>query len=830
MKTIVTTLVLFFFISISDAQIFGSNDVCPANLYSYSSTIPGAVTYSWTFPAGWYDITGQGTGAVSAVCNVSVGDIYCEGIDAAGNSIATLVLVTQFGGGAAVGWDVQPQNSNSCVGNPYALNIVPNGSGGGSCTNGCGGGIPVSNIAFAVYDDIWPAGNFIGFADGSSLPVTGGTGSYTFYIYNVDYTNGTSTSQAVRIEGGCGTASINNIAQLYIPFPTMPGFSQTPNPVCIGDTVTIYASFNNGAFAPIMGITILNQSFGSMTAIVNSMPARAQYTGTDFNGCTVTETCYINICAPTQLSGDSIVCAGYTYSYSANIPGAVSYQWSFPTGWYGITGQGTANVSATCNLNDGWVFVSGHDASGANVGAQQLQTYFGGGGFNGWDVQPPIAQGCTGLPFSVSVVPNGTGGGAGCSPGCGNGTLHPNIAYAIYTNIWPNGNFLGFADGGIMYYGGFGGQAYVYLVDVTNGLDPPQAIRIEGGCGSGIVNNTIIINPLMPIPPNVIQSPLPACIGDTIQLTEVTGVQNPGWGFMNGSHDIQLLSSQYSNPLIAVVTGNNPYTDLTAIDFNGCPTGIPFIQVVLGNCATIPVVQFASSDTVFCDKQSIDFSDLSTNNPTSWQWTFTGASPLSSTDQHPQGIYYPSNGSFDVTLIACNAAGCDTLHLVNFIVEHISPVASISQSNDTLYVTPATTYQWYEIDSGLVAGATNSFFVPTQAGNYYCIIVDSVGCSGYSSAIAINTGILNIVGNWQLAISPNPNDGNFLIALDSDLPIHNLQMEIMNVLGKTVFINNYSNVGSTFKKWVNLSTMPKGVYYLKVSDGEKAFSKKIILQ
>lgn len=829
MKTILTTMVLFFFINISDAQIFGSNDVCPAYRYSYSATIVGAAIYQWNFPPGWYNITGQGTGTVTVTCNENYGDIYCEGIDAAGNSIATLVLVTQFGGGAAVGWDVQPQNSTSCVGDPYVLNVVPNGSGGGSCPNGCGNGTAILNVGFAVYDNVWPSGNFVGFANGSSLPVPINPGSYTYYIYNVDYTNGTSTTQAVRIEGGCGTATVNNIVQLTIPFPMGPGFTQVPDPVCIGDTVSVWATFSSGSFVPLMGITILNQSGGSMSAVVNSMPARANYSGLDFNGCPVSEICYINVCAPTTLAGDTTVCAGYTYTYTSTIAGAVTYDWLLPFGWYNITGQGTATIYATCNLSDGWITVSGHDASGAIVGVENIQTHFGGGGNSGWDVQPAAVSGCANVSFTVGIVPNGTGGGSGCPPGCGNGIVHPNIVYGLYSNVWPTGYFLGFADGvSPMFFGPFGGPAYVYKVDVSNGTNPPQAILIEGGCGAGTVNNICTINSFLPNPPVVMQLPMPACIGDTVQLTEVSGLQNIGWGFVNTT-DLNFLSPQLSNPIMAVVTGNNPTTDVTGVDFNGCMSYDPYVQVAVGICAA-PSVQFSSSDTVFCDKQSVNFNDLSSNNPTSWQWTFNGAVPATSTLKNPQNIYYPTNGAFDVTLVACNAAGCDSLHLVNFIVEHISPVASISQSNDTLYVTPANTYQWYEVDSGLIAGAINSFFVPTQAGNYYCIIVDAVGCSGSSSAIAINTGILNIGGNWQPAISPNPNDGNFLIALDSDSPIQKLKMEIINVLGETVFINNYSNVGSTFKQQVNISKMPKGVYYLKVSGGEKAFSEKIILQ
>ena len=109
-----------------------------------------------------------------------------------------------------------------------------------------------------------------------------------------------------------------------------------------------------------------------------------------------------------------------------------------------------------------------------------------------------------------------------------------------------------------------------------------------------------------------------------------------------------------------------------------------------------PLANLSSSDTVFCEKQSIDFFDLSTNSPTSWQWTFTGAAPASSTLQNPTGIYYPGYGSFDVQLIACNGAGCDTATFSQFITEYPNPPAPIISINGSQYCsTPAVSYSWY---------------------------------------------------------------------------------------------------------------------------------------
>ncbi|NQX98692.1 MAG: T9SS type A sorting domain-containing protein, partial [Flavobacteriales bacterium] len=54
----------------------------------------------------------------------------------------------------------------------------------------------------------------------------------------------------------------------------------------------------------------------------------------------------------------------------------------------------------------------------------------------------------------------------------------------------------------------------------------------------------------------------------------------------------------------------------------------------------------------------ISFTDISTNSPTSWSWSFTGGTPSSSTSQNPT-ITYNTAGVYSVTLTATNANGND---------------------------------------------------------------------------------------------------------------------------------------------------------------------------
>jgi PKD repeat protein len=80
-----------------------------------------------------------------------------------------------------------------------------------------------------------------------------------------------------------------------------------------------------------------------------------------------------------------------------------------------------------------------------------------------------------------------------------------------------------------------------------------------------------------------------------------------------------------------------------------------------------PVADFTADFVSISPFGSVNFSDLSANNPTSWSWSFPGASPSSSTSQNPTGIIYGTPGCYDVTLIASNAFGSDTITMPCYI-------------------------------------------------------------------------------------------------------------------------------------------------------------------
>lgn len=72
--------------------------------------------------------------------------------------------------------------------------------------------------------------------------------------------------------------------------------------------------------------------------------------------------------------------------------------------------------------------------------------------------------------------------------------------------------------------------------------------------------------------------------------------------------------------------------------------------------------RFSLSDTVICQGDSIDYTDLSFENPARWEWRFEGGRPGQSASQHPKGIRYDEPGTYFTRLIVTRDAATDTTY------------------------------------------------------------------------------------------------------------------------------------------------------------------------
>jgi len=80
-----------------------------------------------------------------------------------------------------------------------------------------------------------------------------------------------------------------------------------------------------------------------------------------------------------------------------------------------------------------------------------------------------------------------------------------------------------------------------------------------------------------------------------------------------------------------------------------------------------PVAEFTSNEVLIPTGETVDFTDLTTGVPSSWEWTFEGGTPESSDQQNPQEILFSEEGAFDIKLIVTNELGTDTVTKTDYI-------------------------------------------------------------------------------------------------------------------------------------------------------------------
>jgi len=112
------------------------------------------------------------------------------------------------------------------------------------------------------------------------------------------------------------------------------------------------------------------------------------------------------------------------------------------------------------------------------------------------------------------------------------------------------------------------------------------------------------------------------------------------------------------------------------------------LDVLVGtSTAPVPVADFTADTTSGDEPLTVNFTDQSSNEPTSWLWDFGDGT--TSTEQNP--IHpYTIPGTYNVTLTAINAGGSGSTRKTDYItVKAVTPVASFTVNN-TSGVAPFT--------------------------------------------------------------------------------------------------------------------------------------------
>ncbi|MEO8086725.1 MAG: T9SS type A sorting domain-containing protein [Bacteroidota bacterium] len=243
------------------------------------------------------------------------------------------------------------------------------------------------------------------------------------------------------------------------------------------------------------------------------------------------------------------------------------------------------------------------------------------------------------------------------------------------------------------------------------------------------------------------------------------------------------------------------------------------------NTAVLPVASFSAPNTI-CPGTCTGYTNLS-SNATAYQWYFPGALPATSTDVDPSNICYNTPGTYDVTLVAGNAAGTDSITLLNYItVFPYLPPQGISQNGDTLSANQgSTSYQWYQ-DGILIPGATDYFFVLAQGGNYNVVCTDNNGCEVEAVIFDVVAGV---DGNSNsipaLEVFPNPSSDK--ITVRTNLSGISFPLSVYNVLGEKMLLLNPQEKNLREFSF-DIGNLSPDVYWLELISGNKIYRIRFV--
>jgi len=105
--------------------------------------------------------------------------------------------------------------------------------------------------------------------------------------------------------------------------------------------------------------------------------------------------------------------------------------------------------------------------------------------------------------------------------------------------------------------------------------------------------------------------------------------------------------------------------------------------------AYAPITNFGASNTNIMVGQSVNFHDSTRYCPATWNWSFVGGIPMSSTVQNPTGIVYNFPGVYNVCLTTSNSYGTNTLCKSGYITAN-GPLNSKMVVTEIMYNPPET--------------------------------------------------------------------------------------------------------------------------------------------
>jgi uncharacterized protein (TIGR02145 family) len=163
------------------------------------------------------------------------------------------------------------------------------------------------------------------------------------------------------------------------------------------------------------------------------------------------------------------------------------------------------------------------------------------------------------------------------------------------------------------------------------------------------------------------------------------------------------------------------------------------VRCIKDNMQNPPNAAFSAVPTYGTAPLTVNFTDKTSNYPTSWFWNFGDGN--TSIEQNPEHTYQ-NEGSYTIDLTVSNAFGQDTKTMINYI-----NVMGFNGCEGMIEITyGGQTYNTVEIGNQCWLGENLNF----QAGNSWCYDNDPSNCDTYGRLYDWETALIVCPSGWHL--------------------------------------------------------------------------------
>ena len=199
------------------------------------------------------------------------------------------------------------------------------------------------------------------------------------------------------------------------------------------------------------------------------------------------------------------------------------------------------------------------------------------------------------------------------------------------------------------------------------------------------------------------------------------------WSFGDNTTSSSLVSPSHTYS-----TSGQYVITLTATNGCGSVTYSEAVNIDIDSSSAAPAAAFTSSVDNGCGPLTIEFADASTNSPSTWNWTFEGGTPATSTEQNPTVIFEDA-GNYTVILEAANSVGADMDIQLSYISVIAEPDVDFESGSNGLEVdfnnktTYGETYAWNFGDTN-TSVELNPTHIYAEAGTYTVTLTSTNDC------------------------------------------------------------------------------------------------------